>query len=84
MEGYGWAGEHHYPPMDLVSLYVDQTKENDLSRDRMARFPQLKIYSTVRDALTFGGDSLKVDGILLVGEHGEYPTNEKGQRLYPR
>ena len=84
LEGYGWAGEHHYPPMDLVSLYVDQTKENDLSRDRMARFPQLKIYSTVRDALTFGGDSLKVDGILLVGEHGEYPTNEKGQRLYPR
>src|SRR5947207_13044737 len=24
LEGYGWQGEHHYPPMDLVSLYVDQ------------------------------------------------------------
>ena len=24
LEGYGWNGEHHHPPMDLVSLYVDQ------------------------------------------------------------
>ena len=32
LEGYGWAGRHHYPPMDLVSLYVDQVREKDLSR----------------------------------------------------
>ena len=24
LEGYGWNGTHHHPPMDLVSLYVDQ------------------------------------------------------------
>ena len=84
LEGYGWGGRHHHPPMDLVSLYVDQVRENDLSRDRAARFPQMKIYPTVADALTLGGDSLRVDGVLLVGEHGEYQTNEKGQRLYPR
>src|ERR1017187_5818559 len=24
LDGYGWNGAHHYPPMDLVSLYVDQ------------------------------------------------------------
>jgi len=81
LEGYGWAGRHHHPPMDLVSLYVDQVRENDLSRDRAARFPGMKIYPTVADALTLSGDSLQVDGVLLVGEHGEYPTNEKGQRL---
>ena len=44
----------------------------------------MEIYPTVAEALTLGGDSLQVDGVLLVGEHGEYPTNEKGQRLYPR
>ena len=21
LDGYGWNGTHHYPPMDLVSLY---------------------------------------------------------------
>ena len=57
---------------------------DDLSRDRAERFPQMKIYPTVADALTLGTDTLAVDGVLLIGEHGKYATNEKGQRLYPR
>ncbi|MCC9077653.1 hypothetical protein FKZ61_016250 [Litorilinea aerophila] len=84
LEGYGWNGRHHRPPMDLVSLYVDQVREDDLSHERARRFPHLKIYPTVADALTLGGDDLVVDGVLLIGEHGDYPRNEKGQRLYPR
>ena len=70
--------------MDLVSLYVDQFPENDLSRERESRFEHLTIYPTVADALTLGGGGLAVDGVLLIGEHGTYGTNEKGQRLYPR
>lgn len=84
VEGYGWNGRHHHPPMNVVSMYVDQFHEKDLSRDREARFPQLTIYPTVADALTLGGSRLAVDGVLLVGEHGDYGRNEKGQRLYPR
>ena len=34
--GYGWRGTHYHPPMDLVSLYVDQVGEGDLSRSRAA------------------------------------------------
>lgn len=84
LEGYGWQGRHHRPEMDLVSLYVDQVGEDDLSRERAARFPSMKIYPTVADALTLGTDTLAVDGVLLIGEHGKYGTDEKGHRFYPR
>lgn len=82
LEGYGWQGRHHYPPFEL-SLYVDQFPEGDLSADR-ARRHGVKIYPTIAEALTLGRSSLAVDGVLIIGEHGRYPKNEKGQTLYPR
>jgi hypothetical protein len=84
LEGYGWEGQHHRPPMDVVSLYVEQVGPNDLSRERAKRHPQMKIYPTIAEALTLGESKLAVDGVLLVGEHGRYRRNEKGQTLYPR
>jgi len=84
LEGYGWDGTHHHPAMDLVSLYVDQRPKGDLTPDRAARFPSMKVYPTIAEALTLGGSKLAVDGVMLVGEHGRYPRNEKGQTKYPR
>lgn len=84
LEGYGWNSEHHHPAMDLVSLYVDQVGADDLSRERAARFPAMKIYPTIAEALTSGSSKLAVDGVVLVGEHGNYARNEKGQTKYPR
>ena len=84
LEGFGWESGHHNPRVDLVSLYVDQFPEGDLSRERASRFSQLKIYPSVAEALTCGGDKLAVDGVVIIGEHGKYPVNEKGQTLYPR
>lgn len=84
LEGYGWNGTHHHPPMDLVSLYVEQINERDHSRDRARRFPSMKMYPTIAEALTLGGSKLAVDGIVVIGEHGKYPRNEKGQTQYPR
>jgi len=82
--GYGWNGRHHRPPMDVVSLYTDQVPDSDASRSRAKEFPSMRLYPTVAEALTLGGENLAVDGVILVGEHGDYPTNERGQRLYPR
>jgi hypothetical protein len=84
LDGYGWNGTHHYPPMDLVSLYVDQVGSTDLSRERLGRHPNTKGCATIAEALTLGGSKLAVDGVVLVGEHGNYPRNEKGQTKYPR
>ena len=84
LDGYGWNSTHHYPPMDLVALYVDEIGKDDLSRERAARHPEMKMYPTIAEALTLGGNKLAVDGVVLVGEHGHYPRNEKGQTEYPR
>ena len=82
--GYSWNGRHHIPEIDLVSLYTDQQPEGELSRSRSSLCPQMKVYPTIAEALTLGGEKLAVDGVLLIGEHGNYPFNEKGQHLYPR
>ncbi len=84
LDGYGWNGTHHRPPMDLVSLYVDQVGAGDLSRERAARHPSMRIYPSIAEALTLGTGRLAVDGVVVVGEHGKYPQNEKGQTRYPR
>ncbi len=84
LDGYGWDGKYHRPAMDLVSLYVDQIGKNDLSQERAARHPEMRMCKTIAEALTLGGEKLAVDGVVLVGEHGNYPKNEKGQTKYPR
>jgi hypothetical protein len=84
LDGYGWSGSYHHPSCDLVALYVDQVGPDDLSRERAARFPAMKIYPSIAEALTQGSGKLAVDGVVLVGEHGNYPRNEKGQTEYPR
>jgi hypothetical protein len=84
LEGYGWNGTHHHPEMDLVSIYIDQIGNDDVSKTRFTEFPAMKKYPTIREALTLGGNALAVDGVVLVGEHGRYPRNEKRQTMYPR
>ena len=82
--GYSWNGRHHVPDIDLVAVYTDQQPDGELSRERAKDFPRMKLYPTIAEALCRGGCRLDVDGVLLIGEHGNYPTNKKGQRLYPR
>src|SRR2546427_1567153 len=84
LEGYGWNGTHHHPAMDLISIYIDQIRANDVSKSRLEKFPSMKLYPTIPEALMLGGSKLTVDGVILIGEHGQYPRNEKGQTQYPR
>ena len=81
--GYPIEGRWHRPALEVVSAYIDQFPKNDLSRKRAAEFG-FKIYPRVADALRCGGDKLAVDAVLVIGEHGDYPTNKLGQTLYPR
>jgi hypothetical protein len=83
MEGYAVVGRTHLPHCAVVSLYVDQFPETDIGRGLATR-ARIPLCGTVEEALTLGTDRLAVDGVLLVGEHGSYPFNSKGQQLYPR
>src|SRR5262245_14471439 len=83
LHGYTLAGKHHIPGQYVRTLFVDQRPENDLSREVGQEF-KVHLTRSITDALTLGGSKLAVDGVLLVGEHGNYPRNDKGQILYPR
>ena len=81
--GYPHEGQWHRPDIKVVSLYVDQKPDGDLSAERAREFG-FTVYPTIAETLRAGGDKLAVDAVLIVGEHGNYPRNEKGQILYPR
>jgi hypothetical protein len=81
--GYPHDGTWHMPNVKVVSLYVDQKPDGDLSQERAKEFG-FRVYPTIAEALCCGGDRLACDAVLIVGEHGNYPRNEKGQTLYPR
>lgn len=82
LEGYLHDGKS-FPRMRVVSMYVDQHPERDLSRE-LAKRHNFTIYDTIEGALTLSRNELAVDGVLSIGEHGRYPLNKRGQLLYPR
>lgn len=83
LNGYQREGKHHFPTSTIASFFVEQVGPRDLSRAIAKQF-DVRIAPSIADALTLGTDSLAVDGVLLICEHGDYKYNEKGQKLYPR
>jgi hypothetical protein len=81
--GYPLEGKWRKPELEVVSAYIDQKPDKDLSRGRAEEF-DFTIYPTIAEALRCGGDKLAVDAVLVIGEHGDYPINEFGQKQYPR
>lgn len=81
--GYSVNNAHQESRSHVVSMYTDQVPANDMSRDLAARFG-FKIYPTIREAITLGGGRIGVDAVAFIGEHGNYPDNELGQKMYPR
>lgn len=73
----------HRPRVQVASLYLDQVNASDTGLATAERFG-VPVFPSIVGALTLGGEELAVDGVLIIGEHGDYPLNEKGQKLYPR
>ena len=85
------------PEVDLVSMYVDQFHTSDVGVSVAEKYG-VTIYPSIRAALTLTPPSayhwptapdwtvgeLSVDGVLIIGEHGDYSGNERKQQMYPR
>lgn len=83
LDGFRMDGRKYESSLDIVSMYVDKFPDNDMSRDMAAKH-NVPMYDTVRETLLNGGSAFDLDGIIIIGEHGDYPENEIGQILYPR
>ena len=53
-------------------MYVEQFTDRDLARG-MAKKYNVPLFDTIEKAVTVGGDSIPVDGVISIGEHGDYP-----------
>ncbi len=81
---FGWPPNGlSKPRADIISAYIKEFTDRDVGREILKKY-NVPLYSTIREALTLGGDKLAVDGVILIGEHGTYPYNEFGQKMYPR
>ena len=78
LRGFYWDAKPHNSELKIAAMYLAQAPGNDIGRKQAAAHG-IPIKPTVAEALVHG-----IQGVALIGEHGDYPTNEKGQKLYPR
>src|ERR1700761_5508221 len=83
LDGYWWHGAHTPSRVDVVSVYIHQF-DTSLLGQKVCKAKNIPIYKTVEEAVTLGGSGLAVDGVVIVCEHGNYPTDLKGHWLLPR
>jgi hypothetical protein len=83
LDGYRLNGEWHSPRLEVASLFVDQFPYNDQSREQAAEY-RIAIHPSIAEALRLGGKSMAVDAVAIIGEHGQYPRNARGNFMYPR
>jgi hypothetical protein len=78
LHGWGMGGGWHEPGLEVVSMYVDQqadknphdqTSQVGIHRQRAEEFG-FELFDDIGEALRCGGETLAVDAVLIIGEHG--------------
>lgn len=94
IKGYEWQGSRIEPRVEVVSMYLEQIGDyedrNAEARHRtdigveIAQTAGVPLFFTVAEAIGLGHGGVAVDGIVIIGEHGDYEDNVFGEKLYPR
>ncbi len=71
------------PALKLAGVYIDQFPNDEMGRAICAKYG-VPIFDSIEKAITLGQDRIAVDGVISIGEHGDYPLNDFEQQLYPR
>ncbi len=83
LEGKQYDDHYEPPRCEVVAIHLKEISEDDVGV-ATAKKHNVPMYPSVATALCRGVDTLAVDGVVIIGEHGTYSLNEKGQQLYPR
>jgi hypothetical protein len=83
IDGYWWQEAFTPSRVEVVAIYLDQHGESVLGQ-KVAKAKGIPVFKTVAETVTLGGKELAVDGVVIVGEHGDYPKDLKGRWLLPR
>jgi len=88
--GYDWDGGTIEPRVEVVSAYLEQRGISAKGRDKpdigvdFLTEHGVPLYPTPAEAMGCGRPGVNVDGVVIIGEHGDYEDNEYGQKVYPR
>jgi len=80
LEGKQFDDHFEEPRCDVVAMHLMEIAKDDIGVATAKRH-NVPMYPSVATTLCMGGDALAVDGVVVIGEHGTYPLNAKGQQL---
>lgn len=90
LNGYLFDGIGTHARVEVAALYLEQLGSTqdagpmpDIGLDA-ARRAGVPRFGSVGEALGCGRPGVNVDGVVIIGEHGDFEYNVYGQKLYPR
>lgn len=87
VEGWSLDGVDHDTDLEIVSMYLEQVgcvQGADIGLPFLERHGIRRALSIGEALRTEDGNGLGVDGVIIIGEHGDYELNQYGQQVYPR
>lgn len=94
IRGYPWDGIWCDPQVEVVSMYLEQLGDHPTDEGETRHRPDIGVdiaeqagvplFPTVAEAIGLGAGGVAVDGVVIIGEHGDYEDNIFGEKLYPR